>query len=378
MGPSCTQAADTSASIGVWAALLRRPHGCVTLRNQMGQVEERIRQIADGDSAARLLRDHLSPGAIWAMAQRAEEIRFNDPKAALGVAGATLEAQSRLPKEQRRPRLAALALAVYGSCCRAVAAFEEAEIALTMAARIVPRDDDRATAGVARRLAILRADLGQETQARQLLRAVLARSGETGGRWYGQELTDAAGILIRFSDFRTAARYLEKALRLLPPTGDRFHLAAVCNLARCHLELATTDQELHQARTLIRKAAPLAEPGSFYELRLTWVNGKLLRRLGHLEESLRVLESARAEFDQRADRFDRALLLLDIAELHLERSDPESAHTVALSSFAILSALRDQPDAYRAIMVLYHAALDSALDLPTVKSVRSAVLDARP
>ncbi|MCP3961879.1 MAG: hypothetical protein GY719_28895 [bacterium] len=343
----------------------------------MNQLEERIRQIDEGESAERLLHDHLSAATVRAVAQRANEIRLNDPKASLEIASAALEALSRLPRKQRRPRLVALAWAVYGSSCRAMANFEEAEIALTWAARIVPRDDDRARADIAHRLAVLRADQRQEGEARRLMGAALATSRRAGGRWHGQELVSASGVLMSLGDFDVASRYLEQALNLLPPNGDRFHLAAVYNFARCRLELATTGQELHQVGALVREAARLADPGSLYDLLLVWMNGNLLRRLGRYEESRQALELAREQIDQCSDGFNSALLLLDLAELHLERGAPESARQLALSSFATLQALRDEPDAYRAMMVLYHSALDSALDLPTVQTVRSALLDAR-
>lgn len=340
-------------------------------------VEERIRQIVDGAAAARLLRDHLSPGTVRAIAQRAEELRFDEPKAAFEIAGASLGAQALLPKSQQQPMLVAMVWAIYGSCCRAVARFDEAEIALTRAARIIPESDDHARVDIARRLALLRADQRQEEGARRLMEAVLERSRKAGGRWHGEELIAAAAVAILFSDFRLATQYLEEALALLPPNGDRFHLAAVYNLARCRLELATSEYELHQTGKLVRRAARLAEPGSFYELRLVWMNGNLLRRLGRYGEGMAALEQARMEIERRGDGFDRALLLLDLAELHLERGAPREARQLALSSFGTLQALRDQPDAYRALIVLYHSALDSALDLSTVQSVRSALLAAR-
>ncbi len=76
--------------------------------------------------------------------------------------------------------------------------------------------------------------------------------------------------------------------------------------------------------------------------------------------------------------FDRALLLLDLTDLHLERGDPAAAHKVALSSFGVMAALRNEPEALRAMKALHRAAQALTLDRTTVRSVRRALLASRP
>ncbi len=76
--------------------------------------------------------------------------------------------------------------------------------------------------------------------------------------------------------------------------------------------------------------------------------------------------------------FDRALLLLDLTDLHLERGDPAAAHKVALSSFGVMAALRNEPEALRAMKALHRAAQALSLDRTTVRSVRRALLASRP
>ena len=78
----------------------------------------------------------------------------------------------------------------------------------------------------------------------------------------------------------------------------------------------------------------------------------------------------------RAEPFDCSLLMVDIAELRLDRGEPEEAHRVALSSFRHLQLLRDYPDAYRALIVLHTAAAESSLDRATIKVARSALVAA--
>ena len=343
----------------------------------MRETRERIESVVDGKSASELLRQERSPSAIRAIIFRADELLLKDVAAATEVASAALEALGNLSQKLRRPRLLAQAWSVFGSCCRAAARFEEAELALTTAARLISSDDDRGRVDIALRMAVLRAEEKKEPEARELIQAVLQASRTHGGRQRAEHSVSAAGIFIALSDFRAASHHLEEALTVLPANGNRFHLAAVYQLARCRLELASTPGELQLAAALVRKASRLAEPGSLYELRLIWMNGNLLRRLERYDESLAALEHVRDEIEQRGDAFDRALLLLDLAELHLERDDPRAAREVALSSFGVLSALRNRPDAFRALKILHRSATEVALDLPTLETVRSALLEAR-
>ncbi len=334
-------------------------------------------RVSDGQAAKALFTENPNPGVVRALACRADELRFDNPKAAMEVALVALEGQAALPKALRRPRLVARTWWVYASCCRARARFDEAEFAMNRAASLIPSSDRRGRAEVARRFADLRADQRRGEEARILLSDALTYWRGVGGRELGKRLCTASGVFIRLGAYREAAAALEEALPLLVPNGDRFHLSAVANLAACHSELASSREELETAERLMAEAARLVTPAGYAEVRWRWINGNLLRRLGRFDESLEELQQARAGIDTESDGFDSALLLLDVTDLHLERGDADAARNEALASFSVMTSLRNEPLVLRAIQRLHHAAQTLSLDRATVRAVRRDVLAAR-
>ncbi len=343
----------------------------------MSAIKE-VAQVCDGQTARALLGADPQPGLVREVACRADELGFDDSEKALEVAAAALEAQEALPVALRCPRLEALTWWVLGSCCRALVRFDEAELAFSRAAGVLPSSDVRGHAEVARRLADLRADQRRGPEAVELMAEALAYWRGIGGRELGKRLCTSGSILIRLHAYREAAADLEESLTLLPANGDRFHLSAVFNLAVCRLELSSSRTELKAAECLVAEAASLLEPGTLAEIRWHWLAGKLLWRMGRLDSGLAELETARAGIDQRSTGFDRALLLLDLTDLHLERGEPATAHHVALSSYAVMAALRNEPEALRAIEALHRAAQALSIDRATVSSVRRALIASQP
>ncbi len=206
---------------------------------------------------------------------------------------------------------------------------------------------------------------------------VLAYWRRVGGRELGKRLCTFGGVLIRLEDHREAVAVLEESLTLLPPSEERFHFAAIFNLAVCRIELSTGPTELEAAAPLVARIRRLAKPGTTLEFRWHWLVGNLYRRMDRLDESLAELQAAQSGIDERSNGFDRALLLLDLTDLHLERDDTEAARKEALSSFGVMTAFRNEPLALRAIQRLHHAAQSLSLDRATVRAVRRDVLAAR-
>ncbi len=246
---------------------------------------------------------------------------------------------------------------------------------MAVAVRWSPRCRAEVRADLQRRFAYLRADQGYRDEARQLVASFLAFARRVGGRRLGNELVNAGAILVISEDYERAQACLTDAMALLPAKGDSRHVSAVANLARCHLELSSTPANLRAVTVLIRQAAELMKRGSYNELKLRWLDGKLQHRLENLDASLELLESARQGIDERGDRYDRALIVLDIAELHLERGDLESAHELARASFGVLSALRKDEEAYKAMQVFYRAGVALSLDRALVDSVRERLVE---
>ncbi len=304
------------------------------------------------------------------VAFRADEVRFIAPEKAVGIAEAAIRALFRLKYSLQSSALAALTWSVYGSALRSVARLEEAEAALKIAAKAVPLGDLQTQRAVARRLAYLKAEQRRPEDVTPLLDACLKWGKEVGGWAYGEELVNAGAILIILGDFERATPLTETALSFLPRDGDRFHLSAVFNLARCRLELDSSVEDLEAAISLLLEAASYIESGTYPEFKLFWVQGLLLQRLGRFKESLVILETAQAGIEAGPNGLDQALLMLDLADLHLDLGNPQSAQQLALSSFPTLKLLRTNPEAYRALKTFHRAAQDKALDSALIASVR--------
>ncbi|MCP3962937.1 MAG: hypothetical protein GY719_34290 [bacterium] len=338
---------------------------------------ERAAGVVDAATARAALREP-SAALLRALARRIDELRFQDPLAAFEVAEVALRALDHLPPEDRRPALRFALSTAYGSACRATARFEAAERALLMAARVARRGDARQRAEVADRLAYLRADQGREAETRMLIKFFLDQARPRGGAELGRRLTDAASIMTRFRDYGAVAEFATEALVHLPPNGDRYHLAALADLARARLG-SPGRKSLLTGLGIVERTLQGVDRDSFPWLRLHWIAGNLLRcrPLRRHAEALDALEIARAGIDRKGDPFDRALLVLDLAELHLDRGVPDSARDLARESFGVLNKLRNWPEAYRALRTFYRAATELKLEPSVLDSVRQRLLSAR-
>ncbi len=347
------------------------------LRDDLSTVEEAAAGVRDASAARELLREP-SPALLWAISRRIEDLRVQDPSAAIEVAEVALAAFDRLPVEQRRPDLSFVMWTGYGSACRASARFRAAERALLNAARISGPDDPRRRAEVAERMAYLRADQGREAETRNLVEFFLQRAEPVGEVNFGQRLAAAASILLRFCDYRAGSELATEALSHLPPNGDHFQLSAIFSLCKASLGAGSRRAVLN-ALSVVHETQAGVPSGSFPWLRLHWLAGNLLRSqlLERYSEALETLEIARAGIDRRSNPFDRALLIVDLAELHLDRGVPEDARELARHSFAVLGELRNWPEAYRALRSFYRAATDLKLERSLLDSVRQRLLSAR-
>ncbi len=339
--------------------------------------DEMVASVVDASSVRNLLLDP-SPAILWAISRRIEELRFQDPPAAFGVAEAALEALDCLSVHQQRRALRFALWTAYGSACRATARFDRAERALIAAARIARPGDLRRRAEVAERLAYLRADEGREAETRSLVDFFLEHARLGGGTNLGQRLTAAATIMLRFSDYRFATDLASEALSHLPPNRDRFHLSAVHSLAQASLG-ASSRPALLSALDVVQETLQRVDRDSSPWLRLHWLAGNLLRcqPLRRYQQGLAALEITRAGIDRKSNPFDRALLVIDIAELHLDSGAPENARDLARDSFSVLHELRNWPEAYRALRTFYRAANDLVLEPSLLRVVRDRLISAR-
>ncbi len=230
----------------------------------------------------------------------------------------------------------------------------------------------------AERLAYVRADQGREAETRELVRFFLGQARLGNRVNLGQRLTAASSIMTRFREYAAVATLAKEALSLLPPNGDRYHLTALSNLAKAR-QGAPSVASLLDALGLVQETLLRVEADSFPWLRLHWLAGDLLRSpdLQRYDEALAAYEIAQMGIEQRGDPFDRALLIVDLAELHLDRGVPEDARDLARQSFRVLGELRNWPEACRALHSFYRAATELKLERSLLDSVRQRLLSAR-
>ncbi len=314
---------------------------------------------------ARALLTRPSPAMIRAVARRVDQLRFTHPDQAIGVAVAAINALTRTPASLS---IHCLAWAVYGSALRAMTRLEDAQAALMWASRLA--STELAKIDVARRLATLRAYHGRAAEARALLPSFMERARQSGGKVYGEELVAAGAILLEIKDYRRAAELTMKALRYLPLRGDALHIAAIANLCHCQLEMAASSSQLEQAKRLALEIEPLVGD-NYTRSKFLWLRARLEQRLGKGEAALGTLEAIRPQIDSVGKPLDRALLLVDLAGLHLELGQTDRACRAALESFALLGQLKSRPEAYQAIRSLQRAAESRVLSAELLALVRS-------
>jgi tetratricopeptide (TPR) repeat protein len=164
-------------------------------------------------------------------------------------------------------------------------------------------------------------------------------------------------------EFETAESVLEEALRIYSAAGD-YHMEgrtllqmgnaigyahplrgiayirralALINTARePRLELCAQHDLAHflndagrpqEALAVLDRARPLYKqfPDDWTQLRLHWLQGKIARGLGHLDEAIHTLRQVRDEFDARDLHHDLVIVSIDLAEAYVALGQHASA-----------------------------------------------------
>lgn len=94
----------------------------------------------------------------------------------------------------------------------------------------------------------------------------------------------------------------------------------------------------------------LGEP--LHRARLRWVEGKIFRDLGRLEEAEASLGEARTAFLDRGIAFDAALVSLDLAMVHARRGDTGEVQRLAVEMLPIFESRDVRSEALAALVLL--------------------------
>jgi tetratricopeptide (TPR) repeat protein len=100
----------------------------------------------------------------------------------------------------------------------------------------------------------------------------------------------------------------------------------------------------------------LGEP--LHRVRLRWLEGRIDRDLGRLEDAEAALREARSAFLERGIAFDAALVSLDLAMVHARRGDAGEVQRLAAEMLPIFES-RDVHSEALAVLVLLRQAVES-------------------
>jgi tetratricopeptide (TPR) repeat protein len=147
---------------------------------------------------------------------------------------------------------------------------------------------------------------------------------------------------------------LLRALRHIDPHEDPdLFFAASHNLVSCYIELDNPEEAL----ALYRKSRKLDvfRQRPMILLRVTWQEGLLLRRQGHLEAAAAALLCARNGFAERKLAYEAAVLSQDLIEVYTELGRTEELRQTVLDALPLLEKLKAVPKTLAALQKISSA-----------------------
>jgi tetratricopeptide (TPR) repeat protein len=225
--------------------------------------------------------------------------------------------------------------------------------------------------------AALRRDQQRLREAHRLLDEVIAiyrqyRDFHLVGRGFVQKgRVCAAG-----NDLEAAVRWLRKGLGLLDPARERHLELAARHSLMLHLH---ESGHLEEAWFLLKASRPefREHGGELLNLRLRWLEGKLLHALGDLAEAERALAEARAGFIAQGIGFSAASVSLDLAGLYADQRRPAEMRSLAEEMLPIFQARDLHREAIAALLVFQQAVRMEKLSAGLLEEIRSYLKRAR-
>ena len=258
---------------------------------------------------------------------RSEEAWCEDPMAGVELARLAVEISGRLDEERYGPGLVAdtqaMAWACLGNAYRVTSDLRQAEEALDEAEVRLQRSGGEAyaEAQIFSYRASLRSSQGRFREAVKLLDRALAIYRQAKDRHLeGKTLIKKASALAYDEKIERAARLARKGLSLIDPSEDpRLFITARHNLIGYLNEIGSPDEALETLRSTRRLYQDFGEPSHL--ARLSWLEGRITRDLGRLDEAEAALKEARDFFVRHEIGFDAAMVLLDLATVYDRRGD---------------------------------------------------------
>jgi len=294
--------------------------------------------------------------------ERSREAWFSAPARAVELAGLAVAVAERLDEAHYGPLLAedarASAWAHLGNAFRIASDHHRAEEALRIAEEHQRRsgEDAYTEAMILSFKASLRSAQGQFDEAAQLLDGAITVYRQARDRH-----EEGRALILKGTALGHAGRHQE-AVRLIRRGLSRIDLFQEPRLlvaARHNLIFFMVDGGRHQEAvdSLTETRRLYRDLGERMNLvRLRWLEGKIARELGRLEEAEAALTEARDTFLADGIAIDAALVSLDLAILYVQRGEISALKEIAAEMGPIFASGDVHPEALAAVFLFQQAA----------------------
>src|SRR6185369_12605685 len=272
-----------------------------------------------------------------------------DPVEGVELARLAVDISNRLDEERHGRGLVVsaqvTAWACLGNAYRVASDLERAEEALDEAEMRLRRSSGEpyTEAKIYRFRASLRSSQGRFREAAKLLDPALAIYRQDGESYLeGKTLMQKAMALTYDGKIERAARLLWRGLSLIEPwETSRLFMTSRHNLIGYLNEIGSPDAALetvHRSRLLY---LDFGDPSLL--ARLSWLEGRLNRDLGWVDEAEVALKDALNYFDRHMGWFDAAMVLLDLATVYEHHGDGAELQRLA-EMVPMFAAWADLPE----------------------------------
>lgn len=167
-------------------------------------------------------------------------------------------------------------------------------------------------------------------------------------------------------DPMTAVEVTRGALKIMNRTQEpRLFVFAHLNIA-LFLHEAGRHAEAVEALAEAREQAR-AFPDAYTQVRITWLEGKLAAALDDLEGAEKTFLEVREDLIARGQRYDAAMVSLDLASLYLRQNRTADLMTIAEEMHALFTAEEVHREALAALLVFQEAARKEQLTAEAVQ-----------
>ncbi len=306
---------------------------------------------------------------------RSEEVWCEDPAAGVEWARLAVEISGRLDEERYGRGLVAdtqaTAWACLGNAYRVASDLRQTEEALDEAEARLQRSGGEAYAEalIFSYRASLRSSQGLFREAVKLLDRALAIYRDAKDRHLeGKTLIQKAMALAYDGKVERAARLAQRGLSLVDPAEDpRLFITARHNLIGYLHETGSPDEALETLRRTRGLYQDLGEPSHL--ARLSWLEGRINRDLGRLEEAEAALKEAQDFFVRHEIGFDAAMVMLDLATVYDRRGEAAALQRLAAEMVPIFASRDVHPEMLAALALFQKAAAAEQVDRALIDRV---------